>query len=46
MIFLGKSNYLKDNKKIMKQYDYEKNNDIDLEKLTIGTNKKVWWVCS
>lgn len=30
----------------MKQYDYEKNNDIDLEKLTIGTHKKVWWVCS
>ncbi len=41
VIFLGKSNYLKDNKKIMKQYDYEKNNDIDLEKLTIGTHKKV-----
>ena len=45
MIFLEKSNYLKDNEKIMKEYDYEKNKDINLEKLTIGTHKKVWWIC-
>ena len=45
VIFLEKSNYLKDNEKIMKEYDYEKNKDIDLEKLTIGTHKTVWWIC-
>lgn len=40
------SNLLKDNKRIMKEYDFEKNKYIDLEKLTIGTHKKVWWICS
>lgn len=40
------SNLLKDNKRIMKEYDFEKNNDINLEKLTIGTHKKAWWICS
>ena len=42
---MTKSNCLKNNKELMKEYDYEKNNDIDLEKLTTGSGKKVWWKC-
>lgn len=44
MILLEKSNYLKDNKELMKEYNYEKNKDID--KLTLGSSKKIWWKCS
>lgn len=39
------SNKLIDNKELMKEYDYEKNHDIELDKLTVGTHKKVWWIC-
>ena len=39
------SNLLKDNKKLMKEYDYEKNKNIELDSLTLGTSKKVWWIC-
>ena len=46
MIFLEKSNYLKDNKELMKEYNYEKNKDIDIDKLTLGSSKKIWWKCS
>lgn len=46
VIFLEKSNFLKDNKKLMKEYNYEKNKDIDIDKLTLGSNKKIWWKCS
>ena len=39
------SNYLKDNKELMKQWDYEKNKSLNLDKLTIGSSKKAWWKC-
>ena len=39
------SNYLKDNKELMKQWDYEKNKSLDLDKLTSGSSKKAWWKC-
>ena len=42
---MSSSNYLKDNKELMKEYNYKKNNKIDLENLTIGSGKKIWWVC-
>lgn len=41
-----KSNLLKDNEDLMKEYDYEKNINIDLNKIAIGSGKKVWWICS
>lgn len=40
------SNYLKDNKELMKEYDYEKNDKFDLDTLTLGSDRKVWWICS
>lgn len=39
------SNLLKDSKELMKYWDYEKNKDLDLDKLTLGSNKNVWWKC-
>ena len=40
------NNYLKDNTELMKEYDYKKNKNIDLDTLTLGSNKKIWWICS
>ncbi len=36
------------NKKLMKEWNFEKNKEIgiDPEKLTEGSGKKVWWICS
>ena len=39
------SNLLKDNKELMEEYNYEKNNDIDLNTLKPFSSKKVWWKC-
>ena len=38
---------LKDNKELMKEWDYEKNSSIGLfpEKLLSKSNKKAWWIC-
>ena len=38
------SDLLKDNKELMTEWDYSKNQNIDLNKLVIGSNKKVWWI--
>jgi hypothetical protein len=39
------SNLLKDSKELMKYWDYEKNKDLDLDKLTLGSSKIAWWKC-
>ena len=39
------TNLLKDNKAIMKCWDYEKNKTINLDTLTIGSSRKAWWIC-
>lgn len=39
------SNLLKYNKKLMKEYNYEKNTDIDLDTLTFKSGKRIWWKC-
>lgn len=38
--------YIKDIPHLVKEYDFDKNKNIDFEKLTHGSNKKVWWTCS
>ena len=37
--------YVIDNPKLMAEWNFEKNIDIDPSKLTLGSNKKVWWKC-
>lgn len=39
------SNLLKDNKDLMSEYNYEKNENIVLENITLGSSKKIWWRC-
>ena len=39
------SNYLKDNERLMDEYDYSKNSSIDLEEVTLGSHRKIWWKC-
>ena len=38
-------NLLKDNKELMKQWDYSKNKKFDINKITIGNKNKAWWIC-
>lgn len=40
------SSYLKDNKELMREYDFEKNININLDAVTLGSEEKIWWLCS
>lgn len=33
------------NNKLMKEWNFKKNKDLNPEKLTCGSGKKVWWIC-
>ena len=37
--------YIIDNKELMKEWDWEKNKDLDPNKLVVGSEKKAWWIC-
>ena len=39
--------YVSTNSKLMSEWDWVKNNNLNLipETLTLGSNKKVWWKC-
>ena len=37
--------YLIDNKELMKEWDYEKNINLDPSNITLGVHKLVWWIC-
>ncbi len=39
-------NLLKENKELIKEWNYEKNTDFDIDNITSGSSKKVWWICS
>lgn len=39
------TNLLKDNKEVMKYWDFDKNDNNILEKVEISSSKKVWWIC-
>ncbi len=34
-----------ENKKLMKEWNWDKNKDLDPNKITYGSHKKVWWNC-
>lgn len=38
--------YVSDNARLMAEWNFEKNTDLILERLTIGSGKKVWWKCT
>ena len=39
-------NFITDNKALVREWNYKKNKDIDINKITSGSHKKVWWICS
>ena len=44
---MSEKKYIIDNKDLMEEWDFEQNNKLSLDpqKLTYGSNKKVWWKC-
>ena len=40
------SNFIADNKVLVKEWNHKRNKDIDINKITSGSHKKVWWICS
>lgn len=42
---MNKKKYLIEQKKLMKEWNYKRNVGIDPSSLTVGSNKKVWWLC-
>ena len=36
---------LKNEKKLISEFDFSRNPDIDIDSITLGSNKKVWWIC-
>ncbi len=39
------SDFIKDNDILIKEWDYEKNKNLNVDTITSGSNKKVWWKC-
>ena len=46
MEVINLSNLLKDNNELMNEYNYEKNTGFILDKIKLGSSKKIWWKCS
>ena len=38
--------YISDNAALMKEWDWEKNQDLDPNQLLYNSGKKAWWICS
>ena len=45
MVVMDDKKYLLNNKFLMKEYNYDKNENVDLSKITFGSSKKIWWKC-
>ena len=47
MAEIKEKKYVSDNAQLMSEWDWEKNNLLGFypDKLTFGSNKKVWWIC-
>ncbi len=44
-VFQGSNDLMTINPKLASEWNYEKNGDLKPENFTIGSNKKVWWIC-
>ena len=40
------SNKLVNNKSLMQEYNYKKNININPENLSLGSKRKIWWICN
>ena len=45
---MAEKKYVIDNAELMAEWDWEKNNELgfDPKTLTLGSDKKVWWICN
>lgn len=43
---MNEKKYIENNAQLMSEWDWEKNDNTVIERLTEGSNKLVWWVCS
>ncbi len=43
---MEKKKYISEIPHLMKEWDWEASTDLDPQKLTVGSNKKAWWICS
>ena len=37
--------HVSDNAQLMAEWDFERNLDVSPEQLTVGSNKRIWWIC-
>lgn len=37
--------YILDNERLKKEWDFEKNLNLDPKTVTLGSHKKAWWIC-
>ncbi len=42
---MAEKKYLIDNAKLMAEWDWDKNADLDPNTLTLGSHAKAWWKC-
>ena len=42
---MNKQGYLIDNKVLMKEWNYEKNKKLSPDGISLGSDKKAWWIC-
>ncbi len=43
---MAEKKYLIDNSELMAEWNWDKNTDLDPNSLTVGSNKKAWWLCT
>ena len=43
---MSEKQYISENAQLMAEWNWERNTNFDPSQLTIGSGKKVWWVCS
>lgn len=42
---MNSKQYIINDKNLMKEWNWDKNNDIDPSSITKSSGKKVWWIC-
>ena len=45
MISLEKAKLLKNDKELLKQWDYKKNININVDEIKLNSRQKAWWIC-
>ncbi len=46
IVVSGKTDFATERPDLLEEWNYKKNKDLDPHKFSVGSNKKVWWICS